>query len=474
MEGLIMAGQMLLGLSILVGLHEFGHFAAAKYFKIRVDKFYIFFDFLFPLPGVMNFALFKKKIGETEYGLGWFPLGGYVAIHGMIDETQDADSLAAEPQANEFRAKPAWQRLIVMLGGIIMNVITGIVIFSLLTFTYGERYLPAAEARFGVVPSKLGKEIGFQKGDKIVKINGRPFDDFNDIYSPEVILGSNAYYTVDRGGQLLDVPVPNNFMDRLADNGDQRFVEPLDPFRVDQVVPGSPAAKAGLQPDDQILQVGNKPVQFFRDLQEALLENANTVEKPSLLVRFVNWLRGVKPAPQPAEKITPLLVNRGGQNLTLQVRVDEEGKIGFGPRFMLKRSNREYGLLESVPLGTQQAFGVITTQAKAFAKIFRGEASFRKSVGGPIEIAQQYGGKWDWFRFWMLTGMLSMVLAFMNLLPIPALDGGHVVFLLYEMIAGRKPSDKFLENAQKVGMMLILGLMAFVLIINPLLKAFSN
>ena len=441
-----MAGQMLLGLSILVGLHEFGHFATAKYFKIRVDKFYIFFDFLFPLPGVMNFALFKKKIGETEYGLGWFPLGGYVAIHGMIDETQDADSLAAEPQPNEFRAKPAWQRLIVMLGGIIMNVITGIVIFSLMTFSYGESYLPASEARFGVIPNALGKEMGFRQGDKIVKINGRPFDDFSDVYSPDVILGNDAYYTVDRAGQLIDVPVPNNFMDRLADEGEQRFVQPLDPFVVEEVTPGSPADKAGLLANDRIMQVAGTPIQFFPELQKALKDNAG--------------------------KATAVRVERASQPVTLKVAVDSDGKIGFKPKSLLKFGTREYGLLESIPVGTKQAFGVITTQIKAFGKIFSGEASFRKSIGGPIEIAQQYGGKWDWFRFWTLTGMLSMVLAFMNLLPIPALDGGHVVFLLYEMIAGRKPSDKFLENAQKVGMVLILGLMVFVFL-NPLLKKFG-
>ncbi|MDU0371059.1 RIP metalloprotease RseP [Hymenobacter endophyticus] len=444
MTGLIMAGQMLLGLSILVGLHEFGHFAAAKYFKIRVDKFYIFFDFLFPLPGVMNFALFKKKIGETEYGLGWFPLGGYVAIHGMIDETQDAETLASEPQPNEFRSKPAWQRLIVMLGGIIMNVITGIVIFSLLTFKYGESYLPASEARFGIVPNELGKQIGFREGDKIVKINGQPFEDFSDVYSPEVILGNNAYYTVDRNGELRDINVPNNFMDRLADEGEQRFVQPLDPFVVDEVTPSSPADRAGLQANDQILTVAGKTTQFFPQLQQALKDNAG--------------------------KTVPVQVKRAGQPVTIKVAVDDDGKIGFRPKSLLNVKTRQYGLLQAVPVGTKTAFGVVTTQVKAFAKIFRGEASFRKSIGGPIEIAQQYGGKWDWYRFWTLTGMLSMVLAFMNLLPIPALDGGHVIFLLYEMIAGRKPSDKFLENAQKVGMMLILALMAFVLIINPILK----
>jgi regulator of sigma E protease len=432
-----MAGQMLLGLSILVGLHEFGHFATAKYFKIRVDKFYIFFDFLFPLPGVMNFALFKKKIGETEYGLGWFPLGGYVAIHGMIDETQDAETLAAEPQPNEFRAKPAWQRLIVMLGGIIMNVITGIVIFSLLTFKYGESYLPASEVRYGIVPNELGKEIGFQSGDKIVKINGRPFTEFNDVYSPEVVLGNNAYYTVDRSGQIVDIPVPNNFMDRLSDEGQAAFVLPLDPFVVDEVVSNSPAAKAGLQPNDRVMQVAGQKIQFFPELQKSLKDHAG--------------------------KPTVVQVERAGQPVSLTVDVDDDGKIGFKPKSLLNYATRQYGLIEAIPAGTKQAFGVVTTQMKAFGKIFSGQASLRKSLGGPIEIAQQYGGKWDWLRFWTLTGMLSMVLAFMNLLPIPALDGGHVIFLLYEMIAGRKPSDKVLEGAQKVGMALILMLMVFVL-----------
>ncbi|WP_262386067.1 RIP metalloprotease RseP [Hymenobacter sp. BT491] len=437
MEGLIMAGQMLLGLSILVGLHEFGHFAAAKYFKIRVDKFYIFFDFLFPLPGVANFALFKKKIGETEYGLGWFPLGGYVAIHGMIDETTDADQLSAEPQPNEFRAKPAWQRLIVMLGGIIMNVITGIVIFTLMTYAYGESYLPASEARYGVIPNELGKEIGFRSGDKIVKINGRPFTEFDDVYNPDVVLGNHSYYTVDRSGQLVDITVPADFMDRLSDKGQTAFVEPLNPFVVDEVVSGSAAAKAGLKPGDRILRVAQQSTLFFPELQQALKANAG--------------------------KPTPLLVERNGGNVTLTANVEDDGTIGFRPKSLLHLATRHFSFAESVPAGTKKAFGIVTTQIKAFGKIFRGEASLRKSLGGPIEIAQQYGGKWDWIRFWTLTGMLSMVLAFMNLLPIPALDGGHVLFLLYEMIAGRKPSDAFLENAQKVGMALILCLMVFVL-----------
>jgi regulator of sigma E protease len=440
-----MAGQLLLGLSILVGLHEFGHFAFAKLFKIRVDKFYIFFDFLFPLPGVLNFALLKKKVGETEYGIGWFPLGGYVQIHGMIDETQDAATLAAPPQPDEFRSKPAWQRLLVMLGGIIMNVITGIVIFSALTFKYGESYLPASEARFGVLPNGLGREIGFRTGDKIVKINGRPFTEFDDVTKPEVILGNNSFYTVERNGQLLDLNVPNNFMDRLAKQGDSLFVMPRMPFTVERVVPGSAAAKAGLLAGDRLTQVGSTPIQYFDELQAALIANAG--------------------------KKTPMVVERGGQVVNLVVEVSASGRIGFERKPGLQFSTRHYNLLQSVPQGTKQAFGIITTQARAIGKIIRGQASASESLGGPVEIAQQYGGKWDWLRFWTLTGSLSMVLAFMNLLPIPALDGGHVVFLLYEMILRRKPSDRFMENAQRVGTVMILVLMAFVLL-KPIFKAF--
>ena len=442
-----MAGQLLLGLSLLVGLHEFGHFAFAKLFKIRVDKFYIFFDFLFPLPNVLNFALLKKKVGETEYGIGWFPLGGYVQIHGMIDETQDASTLAGPPQPDEFRGKPAWQRLLVMLGGIIMNVLTGIVIFSVLTFKYGEPYLPAAEAKYGVVPNGLGREIGFRTGDKIVKINGRPFQEFDEVHGQDVILGSDSYYTVDRNGELLDLKLPKNFLDRLAKQGDSSFVEPRLPFSVQEAVGGQPAATAGLKAGDKITQVGAVPVQYFDELVTSL-------------ARYKG-------------QTVPVQVLRGTEQLTLPVAVTSAGKIGIKPAWGLHYSTRQYGLLAAIPQGAKQAFGIVGAQVKAFGKIIRREVSASESLGGPVEIAQQYGGQWNWLKFWTLTGGLSMVLAFMNLLPIPALDGGHVVFLLYEIILRRKPSDKFLEGAQRVGTMIILALMAYVIILKPLLKALS-
>ena len=442
-----MIGQLVLALSILVGLHEFGHFAFAKLFKIRVDKFYIFFDFLFPMPSVMNFALLKKKVGETEYGIGWFPLGGYVQIHGMIDETQDASALAGPPQPDEFRGKPAWQRLLVMLGGIIMNVITGIIIFATLTFKFGESYLPASEARYGVLPNGLGREIGFRTGDKIVKINGRPFEEFDDVRRPEVILGNNSFYTVERNGQLLDLNIPNNIMDKLGKQGDSLFVLPRAPFSVGRVIAGAPASKAGLMVGDRVTAVAGTPITYFDELQKALKLNAN--------------------------KETPLAILRNGQTITIPVKVDGEGHIGFEQKPDLKFGTRTFGAVQSIPRGVDAAFGVIGAQARAFGKIFKGQASFGASMGGPVEIAQQYGGQWDWVRFWTLTGSLSMVLAFMNLLPIPALDGGHVVFLLYVMILRRKPSDAFLEGAQRVGTFLILALMAYVLVFKQVMKLFN-
>jgi regulator of sigma E protease len=444
---LTMIGQLVLALSILVGLHEFGHFAFAKLFKIRVDKFYIFFDFLFPMPNVANFALLKKKIGETEYGIGWFPLGGYVQIHGMIDETQDASALAGPPQPDEFRGKPAWQRLLVMLGGIIMNVITGIVIFAAMTFHWGDVFLPASEARYGILPNGLGREIGFRTGDKIVKINGRPFTEFDDVYKPDVIMGDNSYYTVERNGQLTDIKIPKNFLDKFGkQSSDSLLVRPRETFAVERVTPGGAAAKAGLLAGDDITTVAGQPVHFFDELQGVLMANK--------------------------DKTVPVIVQRNGQTVPLSIAVSNSGRIGFERKSTLKLGTRHYSLAESIPQGVNKAFGVIGLQARAFAKIGRGEISASESLGGPVEIAQQFGSTWDWQHFWGLAAGLSMVLAFMNLLPIPALDGGHVVFLLYEMILRRKPSDKFLEGAQRVGTVLILALMAYVIVFKQVMKLF--
>jgi regulator of sigma E protease len=437
MDILVMVGQLILGLTILVGLHELGHMLTAKWFGMRVEKYAIGFP-----PKVLS-----KQIGETEYMIGAVPLGGFVKISGMIDESLDTATMSSEPKPYEFRAKPAWQRLIVMMGGIIVNLITGVIIFILLTHQYGEPYLPAKEVKYGVVPNNLGRQMGFQTGDKIIGINGKPFENFDDIYNPDVLLSRDGYYTVDRNGSEVKIPIPSDLMDKMADNKDQlRFVEIILPFKVGKVLNGKPADKAGLEPGDRILKVGNIETPYFHNFQMALQESKG--------------------------KATNLTVDRQGKQLNLTANIDEDGKLGFEREPLLHYSIKEYTLAEAIPAGTEKAFSVITANIKGFAKIFRGEASASKSLSGPIGIAQVFGDTFSWQNFWFITGMLSMVLAFMNFLPIPALDGGHVMFLTYEMVSGQKPSDKFLENAQKVGMVMLLGLMAFA-IFNDVFKLFT-
>ena len=452
MEGLIMAGQLILGLSILVTLHEFGHYITAKWFKMRVEKFYLFFDFLFPIPSLLNFALFKKKIGDTEYGLGWFPLGGYVSIAGMIDETQDAATLAKEPEPWEFRAKPAYQRLIVMLGGVIVNIITGIVIFVCLTYSNGNNFISKAELnKNGIVALELAQQIGLKTGDRIVKVNGADYHSLTDLRSSEVLLGDNSSYTVQRGDQTLEIKIPSNFIEKLSDKK-AGFIEPMAKFKVAEVTSPNPpsafdklfgkkseemlpALSAGLKTGDYVTSVNNKPIIYYHEVKEAL-----TLE---------------------AGKPIRLGILRNGKADTLQMTVTQSGQIGFSPDLLIKVSHQEYGLLEATGLGTSRAFSVITDNIKGFKKIASGDVSASKALSGPIGIAQMFGGVWDWTRFWMLTGLLSMALAFMNILPIPALDGGHAVFLVYEMITGKPASDKVLERAQQVGMIILLALMAY-------------
>ena len=452
MEGLIMAGQLILGLSILVTLHEFGHYITAKWFKMRVEKFYLFFDFLFPIPSLLNFALFKKKIGDTEYGLGWFPLGGYVSIAGMIDETQDAATLAKEPEPWEFRAKPAYQRLIVMLGGVIVNIITGIVIFVCLTYSNGNNFISKEELnKNGIVALELAQQIGLKTGDKIVQVNGADYHSLTDLRSSDVLLGDNSSYMVQRGDQTLEIKIPSNFIEKLSDKK-AGFIEPMAKFKVAEVTSPNPpsaldkllgkkseemlpALSAGLKTGDYVTSVNNKPITYYHEVKEALKLEAGKPIRLGIL--------------------------RNGKADTLQMTVTQSGQIGFFPDLLIKVSHQEYGLLEATGLGTSRAFSVITDNIRGFKKIASGDVSASKALSGPIGIAQMFGGVWDWTRFWMLTGLLSMALAFMNILPIPALDGGHAVFLVYEMITGKPASDKVLERAQQVGMLILLALMAY-------------
>lgn len=465
MEGLIMAAQLLLGLTILVGLHEFGHFIAARMFGIRVNKFYIFFDFLFPLPTVLNFALWKKKVGDTEYGLGWFPMGGYVDIDGMIDETKDASQLAAEPQPHEFRAKPAWQRLIVMLGGIIVNVILGVTLYIFITSFYGEKATPMSEInKKGIVAYEIGEKMGLKTGDKILAINDKPVAFFEDVLGEELLLGENTDITVERDGKKVEIPVPNELIEWLSvakkSGKTNSFIGVFSEFEVVDVpqqpeskgliaglidkVKGvkndsiPPAAKAGLKAGDKIVGIDSTQITYYHEFHRA-------IEKA-------------------AGKKVAIAILREGKADTLSAEVSAGGKLGLftKPTTVFKDTTIYYSFGESVVKGTSDAFNVITSNIKAFGKIFKGDVGFSNAVSGPVGIAKMFGGTWEWQRFWRLTAMLSMVLAFMNLLPIPALDGGHAVLLLIEMITGRKPNEKTMERIQQVGMIIILALMIFV------------
>jgi regulator of sigma E protease len=440
MEGIIMTAQILLSLSILVAVHEMGHLLAAKYFGMRVEQFSIGFP-----PKIFSFTR-----GGTEYALSAIPLGGYVKISGMIDESLDTEAMKKPAEPWEFRAKPAWQRLIVMLGGIFVNVLVGMFIFICITYFMGDAYFPKDEVNRngGILAMELGQQIGLQTGDKIIRINGQEFDDFQQMFNPDVLLSQNSYYTVERNGELVDIAIPANLIEYFNDKEMAgKFVFMRFPAIIGTVLEGSLAERVGLQVGDEFVEVEGKAVKYHDEVAEI-----------------------VKSGPRDSLSFA---VMRNGEVLRFTEPFLSEPLIGYGPMaFDFKEATINYSLPQAAVLGTERAFGIVFLQLKAFSKIFRGELSLKKSLSGPIGIAQAYGGNWDWHRFWRMTGLLSMVLAFMNLLPIPALDGGHVVFLSYEMISGRKPSDKFLEVAQKAGMIFLLTLMVFIFA-NDIMRLFS-
>ncbi|WP_162418977.1 RIP metalloprotease RseP [Cyclobacterium roseum] len=438
MDTLIMVAQLLLGLSLLVGLHEMGHLLAAKLFGMRVEKFSIGFP-----PKIAGF-----QWKGTEYSLGAIPLGGFVKISGMVDESLDSEQMSAEPQPWEFRSKPAWQRLIVMLGGIFVNVVTGVFIFIFLVYDRGETFYSRDQVmEHGIVAYDIGEQIGLQDGDKILDINGIPYESVNDLSSGDALLSSDGFYTVERAGERLRVDIPRGFINSFSNEESMsNFVQIRFPFAVLDVSPDGNAEKAGLKPGDKILAVNETEVYYFNELQAALEEQKG----------------------QDVE----LTIERDKQELITQVDVSEEGTIGIAVENLLEPVRKTYSFIESIPIGTERAFSIVIINARAMGKMFTGEVS-AKNVSGPIGMAKIYGSTWDWTKFWSITGLISMILAFMNLLPIPALDGGHVMFLLYEMISGRSPSDRFLENAQKVGMVLLLAIMAFA-IGNDILKIFTG
>lgn len=431
MSGLIMAAQLLLGLSILVILHELGHFLAARAFGIKVEKFYLFFD-------AWGVKLFSFKRGDCEYGIGWLPLGGYVKISGMIDESMDTEQMNQPAQPWEFRSKPAWQRLIVMLGGVVVNIVVGIFIFWMLTFNYGETFIPNSSVLNGINPGEIGREIGLKKGDRVVAVNGNKVIRFEELISSKVLLG-NTNLTVIRGDRTLDIKVPDNILNKVSDLGIEAFISrvPLITSSIDSVY--SNAKKAGLQIGDKVVSVNNVPVKYSVDVREQMTK-----------------LKG---------KSVLFNISRGSEVLAYNIPVDTAGTIGIRFNFNeIKQETIKYSLFAALPIGANQAWKTFSDNAKGIWKVLTGKIQANKAFSGPVEIARKvYGGEWIWERFWASTGFISIALAFMNLLPIPALDGGHVVFLLVEMVKGKPLGDKFMERAQIVGFVMLLCLMVFVL-----------
>jgi len=454
MDGMIMTAQLLLSLSILIVVHEWGHFFTARMFNIRVEKFYLFFDFLFPMANVLNFSLFKFKKGDTEYGIGWFPLGGYVKIAGMVDESMDKEAMKAPAQEWEFRSKKPWQRLIVMLGGIIVNVVVGMLIFIGLTWFIGDQYIPMkyVNEHGGVESLELAQELGIQTGDQILKVNDKDLVNFDDITKPAVLLAENSHYTVLRNGQEVEIPIPSNFIEKFnSRDAISKFVLPRLAPVVNEIREGSVAQRAGLQKDDRLVEINGKSVKYFDEVVHEIKSFSGdslqfAVQRGDAVIQHKSYFKG--------ETALGFYINR--------ILIPESELI-----------KTDYSLGQSLLLGPQRAFGVIAVQLKAFKKIFSGDISIRKSLSGPVGMAQAFGVTWDWERFWRMTGLLSMVLAFMNLLPIPGLDGGYVVFLLYEMVSGREPNEKVFETALKIGMAILLVLMVFVFY-NDIAKAIGG
>ena len=435
MDVFIMISQLVLSLAILVVLHEAGHFFPAKWFKTRVEKFYLFFD-----PW---FSLFKFKKGETEYGIGWLPLGGYVKISGMIDESMDKEQMKKPPKPWEFRSKPAWQRLIIMLGGVFVNFILGFFIFAMLLFAYGETYLPASSVDTGIYADSLGEEMGLQTGDHILAIGGKPFERFSDRQLiREIVINKADNITVERDGRRIDVPVDERFVRILSgsDFRNQQIFMPRFPFVVAQVLPGTPADEAGLETGDQVINFEGRSIRYFDE--------------------FTNMARS-----HAGERVR-LDIKRGDGSVTSrEVDITEDGTVGvfpFGPEQFFDLATREYGFFESIPAGVNQGMTFLVDQIKAFGQMFTGRIKASESLGGFGTITSLFPSEWVWADFWRVTAVLSLILGFMNLLPIPALDGGHVMFLLWEVVTGKKPGDKFMEYATIFGFLLIIALVIYV------------
>ena len=424
--------QFVLSLSILVIIHEFGHFVFAKLFKTRVEKFYLFFD-----PW---FSLFKLKRGETEYGVGWLPLGGYVKISGMIDESMDKEQMKLPPQPYEFRSKSSGQRLLIMTGGVLFNFVSAMLIYVFVLFAWGETYLPTANVKYGIVTDSTGYELGLRNGDKIITVDNQHVENFLEIV-PDIVLNDRKSIQVDRNGEIIDIQIPRELIPKLLKGkGDINYRTPFHPLEIRTVAKESPAKRAGILPGDSITGIDSVRFSFTDEFQKYLSDNR-------------------------AKPIT-LNILRDGEQLSLSATPDTAGLLGISYTTaslddMFELKTLRYGFFASFPAGIAKGFKTVADYLKQFKLIFSKDTKAYESLGGFITIGSIFPGVWDWQAFWNLTAFLSIILAIMNILPIPALDGGHVMFLLFEVVTGRKPSDKFLEYAQIAGMVLLLALLIF-------------
>jgi len=424
--------QFIMSLSILVIIHELGHFTLAKFFKTRVEKFYLFFD-----PW---FSLFKYKKGETEYGIGWLPLGGYVKISGMIDESMDKEQMKLPPQPWEFRSKTSWQRLLIMTGGVIFNFISAMLIFIFVLFAWGETYLPTANVKYGIVTDSVGYAIGLRNGDKIISVDNQHIENFLEI-TADIVLNNRKTIQVDRDDATLNIEIPKEYIPKmLKGKGQIEPRTPFGPFVVGSYGKESPGKAAGVLLGDELIGLDDKKFIYFDEFKTYLFENKDHPIVLSLLRK--------------GEVIKTTLTPTSAGLLGINRSTDFIDQI-----FEFKTV--KYGFLQSIPAGIEKGFKTVADYLKQFKLIFSRHTKAYESLGGFITIGSIFPGVWNWERFWALTAFLSIILAVMNILPIPALDGGHVMFLLFEVITGRKPSDKFLEYAQIAGMILLLALLLY-------------
>ncbi len=435
-EFFIKAFQLLLSLSILIVLHELGHFIPAKLFGTRVEKFYLFFD--------VKYSLFKKKIGETVYGIGWLPLGGYVKISGMIDESFDKEQMQKPPQPWEFRSKPAWQRLIIMLGGVTVNLLLGFFIYMMVLFVWGKETLPQENIPLGLEPTALIQEIGFEKGDKILDVDGKKLDYVLDINKMLLLRPVEKIKVEKLDGSISEINIPENIGNDIFQSGQINSFIPLFSATIDSIVTDSPALYSGMQSGDKIVSINNEIIYDYAS--------------------FTNWLANN------SDDIIDVVVERGTSNYSLSIDRNDDGTIGvIKTNRGIETINVKLGLVDSIKEGFNYGYWTLYEYVAGFSFVFTKKGA--QQLGGFGTIGNLFPSKWDWKGFWLSTALISIILAFMNVLPIPALDGGHVMFLLYEMVTGKRPSDKFMEVSTMIGFFLLIAIVLYANG-NDLIRAF--